>query len=58
MRTKIEHPFRVLKRQFGYVTVSFCGLAKNTAQLAVLCALSNLRMAHRHSLASRGEVHP
>ena len=30
-RAKVEHPFRVIKRQFGYVKTRFCGLAKNTA---------------------------
>jgi len=28
-----EHPFRVVKRQFGYAKVRFKGLAKNTAQI-------------------------
>jgi len=28
---KVEHPFRVIKRQFGYVKVRYCGLTKNTA---------------------------
>lgn len=31
-RAKVEHPFRVIKRQFGYVKTRFRGLAKNTAQ--------------------------
>ena len=30
-RAKIEHPFRVIKRQFGYVKTRLRGLAKNTA---------------------------
>lgn len=29
-RAKVEHPFRVIKRQFGYVKTRFRGLAKNT----------------------------
>lgn len=33
VRAKVEHPFRVIKRQFGYVKTRFRGLAKNTAQL-------------------------
>ncbi|MCV2371425.1 IS5 family transposase, partial [Roseateles oligotrophus] len=33
IRAKVEHPFRVLKRQFGYVKVRYRGLKKNTAQL-------------------------
>ena len=44
IRAKVEHPFRVVKRQFGYVKVRYCGLKKNTAQLFTLFALSNLWM--------------
>jgi IS5 family transposase len=29
----VEHPFRVIKRQFGFMKVRYRGLAKNTAQL-------------------------
>jgi len=39
---KVEHPFRVVKRQFGFVKVRYRGLKKNTAQLFTLFALSNL----------------
>jgi IS5 family transposase len=42
VRAKVEHPFRVIKRQFGHVKVRYRGLAKNTAQLVTLFALSNL----------------
>ncbi|CAN6484254.1 unnamed protein product [Victoria cruziana] len=47
IRAKVEHPFRVIKRQFGYVKVRYRGLAKNTAQLHTLFALSNLWMVRR-----------
>lgn len=47
VRAKVEHPFRVVKRQFGYVKVRYRGLAKNTAQLTTLFALSNLWMARK-----------
>ncbi|MDT4819083.1 IS5 family transposase ISThi1 [compost metagenome] len=56
VRAKVEPPFRVIKRQFGYVKVRFRGLAKNTVQLVALFALSNLWMARRHLLATAGEV--
>ena len=49
IRAKVEHPFRVIKRQFGHVKVRYRGLKKNTAQLHTLFALSNLWMA-RHKL--------
>jgi IS5 family transposase len=47
VRAKVEHPFRVLKRQFGYTMVRYRGLAKNTAQIVTLFALSNLWMVRR-----------
>lgn len=47
VRAKVEHPFRVIKRQFGFTKVRYRGLAKNTAQLVTLFALSNLWMARR-----------
>ena len=56
VRAKVEHPFRVIKCQFGYVKVRFRGLAKNTAQLMTLFALSNLWMARRHLIATAGEM--
>ncbi len=51
VRAKVKHPFRVLKRQFGYTKVRFRGLAKNTAQQATLFALSNLWMVRKRLLA-------
>ena len=50
IRAKVEHPFRVIKRQFGYVKVKYRGLSKNTANLMTLFALSNLWMARRRLL--------
>ena len=47
IRAKVEHPLRVIKRQFGHVKVRYRGLAKNTAQLHTLFALSNLWMVRR-----------
>jgi IS5 family transposase len=54
VRAKVEHPFRVIKCQFGFTKVRYKGLAKNTAQLMTLFALSNVWMARRHLLGSRG----
>ncbi|XAH21112.1 IS5 family transposase [Xylophilus sp. GW821-FHT01B05] len=45
IRAKVEHPFRVIKRQFAYTKVRYRGLKKNTQQLHTLFALSNLWMA-------------
>ena len=58
VRSKVEHPFRVIKRQFGYQKVRFKGLAKNTAQILTLFALSNLWMARRILLTAAGDVRP
>lgn len=59
VRAKVEHPFRVVKRQFGHVKARYRGLAvacasvggQNGAQLVTLFALSNLWMARRALLA-------
>ena len=45
IRAKVEHPFRVVKRQFGYVKVRCRGLAKRSAQSHTPFALSSLWMA-------------
>ena len=50
IRAKVEHPFRVIKRQFGYTKVKYRGLAKNTANLVTLFALSNLWMVRKRLL--------
>jgi len=47
VRAKVEHPFRVVKQQFGYAKVRYRGLAKNTARLTMLFALGNLWMVRR-----------
>ena len=47
VRARVEHPFRVLKRQFGYVKTRYRGLAKNRARLFTLFALGNLFLVRR-----------
>ena len=54
IRAKVEHPFRVIKRQFGFVKVRYKGLKKNTLQLKTLFALSNLWMAQHQLMGARG----
>lgn len=51
VRAKVEHPFRVIKRQFGVLKMRFKGLQKNTEHLLTLFALSNLWMARRQLMA-------
>jgi IS5 family transposase len=52
VRAKVEHPFRVIKRQFGHVKTRYRGLAKNRAQLFTLFALGNLFLVRRRLMAS------
>ena len=54
VRAKVEHPFRVVKRQFGFTEVRYRGLAKNTAHIVTLFALSNLWMARRRLMEASG----
>jgi len=47
MRAIVEHPFRVIKRQFVFTKVRYRGLAKNDNALHTMFALSNLYMTRR-----------
>jgi len=47
VRAKVEHPFGIIKRVFGFVCVRYRGLAKNAHRLFVTCALANLFMLRR-----------
>jgi transposase, IS5 family len=58
VRAKVEHPFRVIKGQFGLIKVRFRGLAKNTAHVVTLFALSNLWMARKRLMAMTGALRP
>ena len=51
IRAKVEHPFRVIKQQFGFAKVRYKGLAKNTGQIVTLFALANLWMARKKLMA-------
>jgi IS5 family transposase len=42
VRAKVEHHFRIIKRQFGYQKTRYKGLEKNTSQLTMLVGLANL----------------
>lgn len=58
IRARLEHPFRVVKRQLAFVKMRFKRLAKNTAQIVTLVALANLRMVRKKLLAITGGLHP
>ena len=53
LRARVEHPFRVLKCQFGYRKTRYRGwqLAKNQAQLFALFGLGNLFLVRRRLMA-------
>jgi len=50
VRAKVEHPFRILKRVFGFTKVRYRGIWKNHQWLCAAFALVNLYQ-HRNSLA-------
>jgi IS5 family transposase len=56
VRAIVEHPFRVLKKQFGFTKVRYRGLMKNTGQIVTLFALTNLWLARKRLLPLTGEV--
>ena len=53
VRAKVEHPFRILKRIFGFEKVRYRGLKKNHERLCACFALVNLYL-HRKRLAIIG----
>ena len=42
IRAKVEHPFRIIKCQFGFIKARYRGLRKNDGKLAMLFALANM----------------
>jgi IS5 family transposase len=50
IRAKVEHPYRVIKRQFGHLGMRYRGSVENTQQLRTLFALSNLWVTRRRIL--------
>lgn len=47
IRSKVEHPFLIVKRQFGYCKVVYRGIAKNLNRFHILFASANLVMCAR-----------
>jgi IS5 family transposase len=52
IRSKVEHPFRVIKQQFGFQKTKLRGMTKNRCKMNVLAALTNLFLARRQLLAT------
>jgi IS5 family transposase len=55
VRAKVEHPFGVIKRVFGFAKVWCRGLAKTTQRLWLNCGLANLFIAPHRLLRTRQE---
>ena len=47
-RSKVEHVFRVVKRQFGYARTRYRGLSKNSQQIFCLLALANIYIVRQN----------
>jgi hypothetical protein len=61
IRSKVEHPFRVIKQRFGFQKTRLRNLAKIPCKFIVLAALTNLFVPRRQLLGtvlSRGLVCP
>jgi IS5 family transposase len=54
VRAKVEHPFLVIKRIFGFAKVRYRGMMKNANRLFVTCALANLYMVRGRLLRLQG----
>lgn len=54
VRAKVEHPFCVVKRLWGFTKVRYRGLAKNANRLFVAFALSNLFVSRNKLLRMQG----
>jgi transposase, IS5 family len=53
IRAKGEHPFRVIKQQFGFQKTRLRGMVKNRCKVNVLAALTNLFLARGQLLATQ-----
>ena len=56
IRSRVEHPFHVVKNLFGHRKVRYRGLEKNEAQLFTLFGLANLVLAKRQLLSECTQV--
>ncbi len=50
IRARVEHPFRIMKCQFGFVKVRYRGIAKNANRIFVALGLANLFMVRKKLL--------
>jgi IS5 family transposase len=50
MRSKVEQPYQIMKRVFGFTRIRYRGLVKNTHRVQVTCALVNLFLVRKQLL--------
>jgi IS5 family transposase len=55
IRSKVEHPFLILKRLCGFAKVRYRGLAKNANRTFAMLAVINIL---KHGRPLTGEVRP
>ncbi|MBB3063176.1 IS5 family transposase [Microbulbifer rhizosphaerae] len=48
IRSKFEHPFRYIKRVFGYSKIRYRGLTKNTERLFLQAGFANLLIGRKY----------
>ena len=53
IRAKVEHPFRVIKEQFGFCRTRLRGMCKNHCKVTVLATLANPVLAKKRLLRLR-----
>ena len=51
IRAKVEHPFRIIKCQFGFTMARYKGLLKNGSKLNLMFALANLFQVRKRLMA-------
>ena len=56
VRTKVEHPFLIVKKQFGYFKVAYRRIAKNMNWFHVLFASANLVMCIRTAILNIAKI--
>ena len=54
VRSRVEHVFAVVKRQWGFAKVRYRGLAKNATRSFVALALANIYLARGRMMAPKG----
>lgn len=52
IRARVEHVFRVIKRQFGFTKTRYRGLMKNAVQVNMLMGLANLYLPRRQLMTA------